>query len=123
MNINPLNLIGGILLMAIIFGSGYCLTRAGNPYPMIVMTIHKLLSVAVSVILIVTLVRAHRVAPLSATVLITSIVAILGFLGLIATGALLSGEADLPAFVRKVHHIAPYVTLMASGVTLFFLQR
>jgi hypothetical protein len=44
------------------------------------------------------------------------------FVGLIATGGLLSSDLETPAFVRTLHHIAPYLTLVSSAVTLYLLQ-
>jgi hypothetical protein len=114
--------VGAGLFALVIFLSGYWLTRAGKPYSVILLTLHKLTAVAAFVLLVIALVRANRADALGAAALGAGVVAGVFFVGLIATGGLLSSDLETPAFVRTLHHIAPYLTLVSSAVTLYLLQ-
>ena len=110
------------LVFVVIFGSGYWLSRAGKPYNVIVLTVHKLISLAAVVLLVIFMIQANREAVLSAMELVASVVTGLFFLSLIATGGLLSMDKEMPSIVRKQHQIAPYLTLLSAAVTLYLLQ-
>lgn len=89
---------------------------------MVVLTIHKLIAVAAFVLLVVIMVRSNRATALSAIELTAGVVAGLLFLSLIITGGLLSSDNPMPAVVLKLHQIAPYLTVLFTGVTLYLLQ-
>ncbi|MBN1978005.1 MAG: hypothetical protein JW918_11455 [Anaerolineae bacterium] len=110
------------LVFVVIFASGYWLSRAGKPYSVIVLTAHKLISLAAVVLLVIVMIRSNRVAALSAVELIAGVVTGLFLLALMATGGLLSVDRQMPAIVLKLHQIAPYLTLVAAAVTLYLLQ-
>jgi len=122
MNADQLRIVGAGLVFVVIFVSGYWLSRAGKPYSVIVLTVHKLISLAAVVFLIITMVQSNRVAALSAVELIAGVLTGLFFLGLIATGGLLSSDKQMPAVVLKLHRIAPYLTVLAAAATLYLLQ-
>jgi len=122
MNADQLRIVGAGLVFVVIFVSGYWLSRAGKPYNVIVLTVHKLISLAAVVFLVITMIQANRVAALSAVELIAGVLTGLFFLGLMATGGLLSGDKQMPAVVLKLHQIAPYLTVLAAAVTLYLLQ-
>jgi hypothetical protein len=122
MDANPLRILGAGLFFVIIFVSGYWLSRSGKPYSVIVLTIHKLISLAAVVFLVVTMIQSHRVAALRVIELVASVVTDLFFLSLIATGGLLSSDRQMPAVVSKLHQITPYLTVLSTAVTLYLLQ-
>lgn len=110
------------LVFIVIFASGYWLSRAGKPYSVIVLTVHKLISLAAVVFLVVAMIQANRVAALSALELIAGVVTGLFFLALMATGGLLSTDKQMPVVVLRLHQIAPYLTVLAAAVTLYLLR-
>jgi hypothetical protein len=110
------------LVFIVIFASGYWLSRAGKPYSVVVLTVHKLISLAAVVLLVITMAQAQRVATLSALELIAGVVTGLFFIALMATGGLLSSDKEMPAVVLRLHQIAPYLTVLAAAVTLYLLQ-
>ncbi|MGC9522953.1 MAG: hypothetical protein ACP5HG_13850 [Anaerolineae bacterium] len=57
-------IVGAVAAFAVIFLSGYRLSRAGTPYSTLLLTVHKLMGVAAAVALVVTMVRANRAAML-----------------------------------------------------------
>ncbi len=122
MDANQLGIVGAGLFFVIIFVSGYWLSRSGKPYSVIVLTIHKLISLAAVVFLVVTMIQSHRVAALSVIELVAGVVTGLFFLSLIVTGGLLSSDEQMPAVVLKLHQIAPYLTVLSTAVTLYLLQ-
>ena len=68
------------------------------------------------------MIQSNRAAALSAMELVAGVVTGLFFLGLMATGGLLSVDKQMPAIVLKLHQIAPYLTVAAAVVTLYLLQ-
>jgi len=110
------------LVFVVIFASGYWLSRAGKPYNVIVLTVHKLISLAAVVLLVIVMIQSNQVAALSAIELSAGVVTGLFLLGLMATGGLLSIDKQMPAIVLRLHQITPYLTVAAAAVTLYLLQ-
>jgi heme A synthase len=123
MNTSQLRIVGSILLFAVIFVCGYWLSRAGKPYSVVVLAVHKLVSVAALVFLVVTLIQANKAAALSAAELTAGIVAGLFFISLVVTGGLLSTEKEMPAIVLSLHQITPYLTVLSTAVSLYLLWK
>lgn len=122
MNADQLRIVVAGLFFVVIFGSGYWLSRAGKPYSVIVLTVHKLISLAVVVFLVITMIQSNRVAALGAMELVAGAVTGLFFLSLFATGGLLSGGEQMPVIVSRLHRIAPYLTVLSTAATLYLLQ-
>jgi hypothetical protein len=124
MSTNQLRVLGTGLFFLLILFSGYWLSRSGKPYSTIVFNIHKLVAVAAVVLLGITVYRIHRAGALSAIELLAAIVTGLFFLGTMVTGGLLSIPIDkaMPAIVRKLHQVTPYLTVLSTAVTLYFLR-
>lgn len=108
----------GLLVMVL---TGLRLTRAGRPYPVLVLALHKLLSLGVLVLLIHTAMQVHRMAPLSRSEMVTTAVTTFLSLGLAASGGLLSGRAQAPRALKVGHHVAGYLSVIATGVALYLL--
>ena len=122
MDTNQLRFIGTGLFFLFIFLSGYWLRHSGKPYNVIVLTIHKLISVAGLVLLVIIMIRSNQGDALSTIELIVGVFAGLSFLSLIVTGGLLSSKKEMPAIVSKLHKIAPYLTVFFTVATLFLLR-
>ncbi len=108
----------GLLVMVL---TGLRLTRAGSPYPVLMLTLHKLLSLGVLVLLIHTAMQVHRIAPLSRSEMIAPAVTTILFLGLVATGGLLSGRAQPSRALKVGHHVAGYLGVIATSGALYLL--
>jgi hypothetical protein len=120
--VDTISIIAG-LVFVVIFASGYWLSRAEKPYNVLVLTAHKLISLAAVVLLVIAMIRANGSAALGATEIVAGAVTGLFFLSLIATGGLLSSDKEMPAIVLKLHQIAPYLTVLSTAVTLYLLGR
>lgn len=113
--------VGAGLLFLFIFLSGYWLSHSGKPLNGIILTIHKLISLAAVVLLVITIHQANQVAQLGARELSAGVVTGLLFLGTIATGGLLSTAKPMPAAILRLHQITPYLTVLSTAVTLYSL--
>ena len=113
-------LIGGLCFAYIIL-SGFWLNRTGRPLNVLILTTHKLTSVAAVVYLIVIVYRAHQLSALSPTLIAACAVALVCFAIMIATGGLLSTAKPMPPVILKTHQIMPYLVLLASTASLYLL--
>ena len=110
----------GVFFVCILL-SGFWLHRLGRPTNSFVLTIHKLISVATVVYLAINIYRIHQVAPLSQLEIVVSVVALVLFVVMIATGGLLSVVKEMPAFVHAVHQFTPYLVILSTSATLYLL--
>lgn len=104
-----------------IFLSGIWLSRTGRPLNVAISTLHKLISLATGVYLIVTIYQQNKVGSLNGTVWLAVVVTGLCFLAIVATGGLLSTDRQMPTAVLRVHQIVPILTVLSTAATLYFL--
>ena len=97
MNTTQLRVVGAGLFYLFIFVSGFWLSKSGKPYDVIILTIHKLISLAAVVFLAIIVYRVNQASALDAIELTAGLVTGLLFIGLIATGGLLSASKPMPA--------------------------
>jgi hypothetical protein len=121
MSATLLRAVGAGLFFLGVFLSGFWLSRSGRPLNMAISTLHKLVSLAASVFLVMTIVRLNTVTPLSAIEWIAIVVTGLLFLGDAATGAILSTDNPVPPAVLRLHQIIPFLTLISTAVMLYLL--
>jgi hypothetical protein len=121
MSLTQSRLVGTGLFFLFIFLSGLWLSRSGKPLNGIILTIHKLISLAALVFLVITIYQINQVATLSTIALIAGAVTGLLFLGTIITGGLLSTGKPMPAAILTMHQITPFLTLLSTAVTLYLL--
>ena len=93
MNTTAMRVGGTGLFFLFIFVSGIWLSRSGRPLNGNILAVHKLVSVAAGVFLIITMVRLNRVAPLSATEWTAIVATGLCFLGTVVSGGLVTTQA------------------------------
>ena len=113
--------VGGGLFLVCIFLSGLWLSRHGTPLNSLVLTIHKLISLAAGIFLVVTAYRTHQVATLGATTLAAGVVTGLLFLGTGISGGLVSTDKPAPVSILWMHRITPLLTVLSTIVTLYFV--
>jgi heme A synthase len=116
-------LVGVTLFFLLIFVSGIWLSTFEKPYPSILFTIHKLLGVAVGVLLGVTVYRRHQVTPLGGVEIAAVATTALFFVGTVASGGLLSVDLAVPAIVQTLHQALPALTVLSTAGTLYLLLR
>lgn len=102
-----------------IFITGFWLSRSGKPYPGIVFTLHKLITLGIIIYLSVRLYQANQSAPLRGEQAAAIALMAACFLVMLVTGGLLSVDKALPAVVHHLHQILPYLTAASVGITLY----
>ena len=106
---------------AIVFVSGFVLSRQGKPPNTLLSTVHKLGALAAAVLIVMTIRRLNQVTPLTGLQLAATVVTGVLFASLAATGALLGSEKLMPSAVSLAHHIVPYLTLLSSAAAFYLL--
>jgi hypothetical protein len=101
--------------------SGYGLSHAGKPINVLILTIHKLISLGATVFVAITVYRIHQVTPLSPVELGVSVLTLLFFIALFATGGMLSTAKTMPAVILKVHQITPFLVVLSTSATLYLV--
>ncbi len=120
---NRINILYPIAMFLLIFLTGFWLSRGGRPYGVLLLTVHKLVSVGAVVFLAIVLVRINRAVGLNTIEVLAAVITGGLFLGTIATGGLLSAAKPIPAMVHLLHKTMPFLTLLATGATLFLAFR
>ena len=110
-----------VLLYLGIFVSGFWLSRLGRPLNGILLTVHKLVSLAAVVLLGFTVYRVTWETRLGAIDWLAVVVTGLLFLGTMATGGLLSVSKPMPAVVLTLHRITPFLTVLSNAAALYLL--
>ena len=110
-----------LFLFLFIFLSGIWLSKTGRPLNATISTVHKLISQAAGVILLVIIYQRNRVVPLSATECIAIVATGLCFLGTVVSGGLLSSDKPMPVAVLRVHQIEPVLAALSTGATLYLV--
>jgi len=114
-------IVGAGICFLFIFLSGIWLSRSEKPLNSIVLTIHKLVSLAAAVFLVVTVYQINQVATLSGSEVIAVVVTGLLFLGTGISGGVLSTDKPAPAAILRMHRITPFLTVLSTVVTLYLL--
>jgi hypothetical protein len=113
-------LIAGAFFVFIVL-SGFWLSHSGKPLNVIILTIHKLISLAAVVYLAVTIYRIHQVTPLSLVEMIACALTLVLFIALFASGGLLSTAKAMPAAILKIHQITPFLVILSAAADLYLL--
>lgn len=119
----PINLLITGLGFVVIFLTGFALRRLGQPFPAAILTVHKLVTVATIAFLVKTVLGMTKLAPLGQAEWIVGIAAIMFFLLAIASGGWLSAVKSMPARVRMLHCILPFLTVLSSAAFFYLLNR
>ena len=104
-----------------IFLSGIWLSRSGRPLNVAISTVHKLISLAAGIFLLMTIRQRHRMVPLNTTEWIAILVTGLCFLAVVASGGFLSSEKPMPVAVLRVHQVVPVLTTLSSAALLYLV--
>jgi hypothetical protein len=120
MNVTTRAIVAGLLFL-FMFLSGLWLSRTGRPLNVGISTVHKLISLAGGIFLLVTIYQRNRVIPLNATEWIAIVVTGLCFVGTVASGGFLSSEEPMPVAVLRVHQAGPVLAALSSAVTLYLV--
>ncbi|NOH13582.1 MAG: hypothetical protein HND51_18240 [Chloroflexi bacterium] len=121
MNITPIKLAGISIAFLVIFFFGFWLSRSGKPYNAILFNFHKLIALATLIFLGISVYRINLATPLGTATVALAVLTGAVFLGTMVTGGLLNLDTPMPAALTVVHHIAPYLTVLATALTLYLV--
>jgi len=121
MSADQVRIAGTGLFFLFIFISGLWLSRSGKPFNGIILTIHKLISLAAAIFVVITIYRVNQGATLNAIGLTAGVVTGLVFLGTGVSGGLLSTGKPMPAAILTMHRVTPFLTVLFTAATLYLL--
>jgi hypothetical protein len=110
----------GLFYISIIL-SGFWLSRSARPYRVLVLSIHKLVSLAAVAFLIVTALHMNQAAKPGAIDLLAGAIAGLFILSAVVSGGMLSTGKPMPAAVLTMHRTTPLLTGLSTAVALYLL--
>ncbi|MDD8013528.1 MAG: hypothetical protein PHX05_08635 [Acidobacteriota bacterium] len=123
MGMTPLKFLIAGLGFVVIFLTGFVLRRTGQPFPAGILTVHKLVTVATIAFLAKIVLGMTKLAPLGQVEWIACIAAGAFFLLAIASGGWLSAVREMPAMVRVLHLILPFLTALSTAAFLYLMFR
>jgi len=121
MSADQVRIAGTGLFFLFIFISGLWLSRSGKPLNGIILTIHKLISLAAAVFVVITIYRVNQEVTLNAIGLTAGVVTGLLFLGAGISGGLLSTGKPMQAAILTMHRVTPFLTVLFTAATLYLL--
>lgn len=121
MDTTELRVAGVGLSFLVILLSGIWLNRSGKPYSAALLNVHKLVGLALGVLLIVMVTQAHRASPLGAAEIAAIAVTVLMFVGTVVAGGLLSIDKEMPVYVLRLHQVVPALAVLSTAGTLYLL--
>ena len=110
-------------LYAVIFAFGFIMTQFGSPYNTILLNIHKFASLGAIYLLYRSFNAVHQASGLNTLVIVLGVITGLTFLGIIATGGLISIGGDVPEIVYIAHHLMPFLNVAAATASLYLLYN
>ena len=123
MTVSVSRYMGAGVFFALIFVTGFVLSRSGKPYGAVLFNTHKFIALGALVFLIVTINQARKAAPLGPLATAALVLAGLCFAATIVTGGLGSVERPTPAAMTVLHKVLPYLTALSSAGALYGLAR
>jgi hypothetical protein len=103
--------------------TGYLMSHAGEPRNPWLFNTHKIASVSNLILLDVTTFQKRKRMGLSSVEKIAAVTMNVCFISTIATGGALSVGKPIPESVQTIHSITPWLTTIASGLLLYYLNN
>lgn len=123
--INPIKngiIITGVLYL-VIFAFGFLLSRSGRPYNTVLLTVHKLASVAAIIYLYRSFSSVNKACGLNTITLAFGVLTGVIFIATIATGGLISIGGQIPEVVYMMHRVLPVLTVVSTAASLYLLNN
>jgi hypothetical protein len=109
------------LLFVLVFASGIPVRWKGRPLNVAVSTVHKLISLAAGVLLLVVICKQAQVDPLSAAGWVAIVVTGLCFVATVASGGVLSADRPVQTALLRVHRVGSVLAALGSAATLYLV--
>lgn len=118
-----INLLIAGLGFVVILLTGFGLRRLGQPFPALILAVHKLVALATVVFLVKAIPGLARLTLPGREEWIAAIAAGVFFLLAIVSGGWLSAVKSMPAWVRVLHLILSFLTIISTAVFLYLMYR
>ena len=118
-----LKIFGIVLFYLVTMGTGFAMHKMGRPFNALLSALHKVIALAVVVGTIMIVRTAFMQNVPSALAIVFLLVSLILLISLFATGAMLSGEREMPSIVLLLHDIATYASPITIAVTFFLLFK
>ena len=105
-----------------VFVLGFVLRRYGKPYSGLILTAHKLISLAVLILFVLTVSRINTTTPLASAALAAAVFTGVFFVIAIVSGGLASTDKPAPAIALTLHRVTPFVTIAGAAATFLLLS-
>lgn len=122
MNLTGKLILSGVLTILII-GTGIWVSSLGRPINTRVLTVHKLVAIAFSVLTTVVVIGLLKTSQIQSVSLIFLIIAGIAVIVLFATGAILSFEKPASKIILIVHAFTPIITIVSFSAAFFLLIK
>jgi FtsH-binding integral membrane protein len=113
-------LTAGILFILTI-ASGIWVSRAGRPLNAAVLTVHKLISLATVILLVTVIMGMSKGIPMTGAVIAAIAITAVFFLGLFATGVILSFDKPVNHIIKIIHAALPLLAAALVFVSVYLL--
>ncbi|MHB8087397.1 MAG: hypothetical protein ACYDH2_04030 [Anaerolineaceae bacterium] len=114
-------IIAGIFFTLIIV-SGLWLSRSERPINIMLLTLHKLISVGTIVFLGISMYRINQLSPLNSVEIVLCAITLFIFLVLVATGGLLSTDKTVNAIILTIHKYCPILVVIFTVATIYLVM-
>ena len=121
MSTTQVRVVGAGVAFLAIFLSGIWVSLTGKPYSTLSFTVHKLVGLALGVLLGVIVYQTNQSASLGAVQIAAIVVTVLLFVATVAAGGVLSVVEEVPAVALRLHQIIPILAVLSTAGTLYLL--
>ena len=111
------------LLFACKFVAGFWLTRSGKPYNVVILAIHKIISLAIVAMIGIIIYRLRRDVGVGSAEIVAMAITGLLFVLTISSGGLVSTDKPANAATLTVHRVLPFLTVLSTAVTIYLAAR
>jgi hypothetical protein len=114
-----LNTIALGFLLTLVFG--FWLSRKGRPYNGLLFNIHKLIALGTVILAVIELNRVRKTLDLEALAILSLVIAVFGVVALFASGAFMSAGKGEYRLMKRVHHFAPFLVVLAMALAVYLI--
>lgn len=111
-----------ILAWIIVFATGYLISRSGKPYSTALLTIHKLIPVAFTVLAVINALKMYRSGALSHSTAVLLFAAAAFLILSIATGGIISAVSAPPRIVERLHSWGSWLTGISASAAMILMR-
>ena len=122
MNIFTSRIIIAIIAVIFTIGSGIWLSKMGRPLNVILFNLHKLVSLAAIVFIVLGLIQLLNTVQADNLLIVLYVLTGLALVSTLATGGLLSFDKFGVPSIVLIHKISSILILVLSGLSLYFLS-